>query len=278
LLQLDVDKDAVNLDALSASQAESHLLAEAMAAYVAWLQPQLDILPTSLKARWNELRSQAQPHLTHHTRHPDIYAHLAVAWELFLRFAAENDALSEDERLLQWHVGCETLMQAINRQRLDAEAEDPVHRFCSHIQEALIQGKAYLDDVRGGYPEDAGQWGWTMQTMHHNDGSVSDEWKPSQGASMLGWLDEEFLYLLPNAAYRLVFENLQKAGIMLVQQQALWKLLIQRGYVRRGKDHLTDVKKILGRSERVLVLSRKKLEDYLSPQTGNSGNSGDSEA
>jgi hypothetical protein len=58
----------------------------------------------------------------------------------------------------------------------------------------------------------------------------------------------------------------------------MWELLIQRGYVRRGKDHLTDVKKILGRSERVLVLSRKKLEDYLSPQTGNSGNSGDSEA
>jgi hypothetical protein len=25
-----------------------------------------------------------------------------------------------------------------------------------------------------------------------------------------------------------VFENLQKAGVLLVQQQALWKLLIQR--------------------------------------------------
>ena len=94
---------------------------------------------------------------------------------------------------------------------------------------------------------------------------------------MLGWIDEEFLYLLPNAGYRLVFENLQRAGMMLLQQQALWKLLIQRGYVRRGKDHLTDVKKILGRSERVLVLSRKKLEEYLSPQIGNSGNSGNND-
>jgi hypothetical protein len=136
--------------------------------------------------------------------------------------------LNEDERLLQWHVGCEALMQAINRQRLDAEAEDPAHRFCSHIQEAVIQGKAYLADVRGGYPEDAGQWGWTLQAIRHNDGTGSTEWKPSQGAVMLGWLDKEFLYLLPNAAYRLVFENLQKAGGLLVQQQALWKLLIQR--------------------------------------------------
>jgi hypothetical protein len=52
---------------------------------------------------------------------------------------------------------------------------------------------------------------------------------------MLGCLDTEFLYLLPNAAYRLVFENLQKAGVLLVPQQALWKLLIQREYVRRGR-------------------------------------------
>jgi hypothetical protein len=175
LLQLDVDKDDINLDVLTASQAEPHLLAEAMAAYVGWLQPQLETMPTSLKARWNELRSQALPHLTHHTRHPEVYAHLAVAWELFLRFAAENGALTDDDRLLQWHVGCETLMQAINRQRLDAEAEDPAHRFCSHIKEALIQGKAYLDDVRGGYPKDAGQWGWIMQTICHNDGTISDE-------------------------------------------------------------------------------------------------------
>jgi hypothetical protein len=116
-----------------------------------------------------------------------------------------------------------------------------------------------------------------LQAIRHNDGTGSDEWKPSQGALMLGWLDKEFLYLLPNAAYRLVFENLQKAGVLLVQQQALWKLLIQRGYVRRGKDHLTGVKKILGRSERVLTLSRKKLEEYLSPETGNFGNSGNDE-
>jgi hypothetical protein len=277
LLQLDVDKDDIKLDLLTTSQAESHLLAEAMAGYVGWLQPQLETLPPILKARWHELRSQALPHLTHHSRHPEVYAHLAVAWELLLRFAAKSGVFTEEEHLFQWHVGCEALMQAINRQRLDAEAEDPVHRFCSHIREALIQGKAYLDDVRGGYPEDASQWGWTLQTTRHNDGTVSGEWRPSQGASMLGWLDEEFLYLLPNAAYRLVFENLQKAGILQVQQQALWKLLIQRGYIRRGKDHLTDVKKILGRSERVLVLSRIKLEGYLSSETGNSGNLGNNE-
>jgi hypothetical protein len=276
LLQLDVEKDDIKLDALSASQAESHLFAEAMAAYVAWLQPQLETLSTSLIARRNELRSEALPHLTHHTRHPEIYAHLAVAWELFLRFAAEHGVLTEDDRLLQWHVGSETIMNAINRQQLDAEAEDPVYRFCRHIKEALIQGKAYLDDVRGGYPEDAGQWGWKMQTIRHNDGTVSDEWKPSQGASMLGWVDKDFVYLLPDAAYRLVFENLQRAGVTLLPQQTLWKRLIDRGYVQRGENRYTTRKRIGADRPHVLKVVRRCIDDHLSPQSGDSGDSGDS--
>jgi hypothetical protein len=277
LLQLDVDKDDINLKVLSDSQAESHLLAEAMAAYVGWLQPQLDTLPATLKARWHELRSQALPHLTHHSRHPEVYAHLAIAWELFLRFATENGALSEDERLLQWNIGLETLMNTINRQRLDAEAEDPVYRFCSHIQEALIQGKAYLDNVRGGYPDDAAQWGWTIQTIRHNDGTTSDEWKPSPGASMLGWLDSGFLYLLPNAAYRLVFENLQRAGVSLLPQQTLWKRLIDRGCVQRGEHRYTTRKRIGADRPHVLKVVRRFIEDHVSPQSGDSGDSEDSE-
>jgi hypothetical protein len=270
-----LDATVSKLDALSASQAESHLLAEALAAYIGWLQPQLETLPTRLKVRWNELRSEALPHLTHHTRHPEIYAHLAVAWELFLRFAAEDGALPHDDCLLQWHVGCETLMHAINRQRLDAEAEDPVHRFCSNIKEALIQGKAYLDDVRGGYPEDAGQWGWAMQTIRHNDGTVSDEWKPSQGASMLGWVDKDFMYLLPDAAYRLVFENLQRAGVTLLPQQTLWKRLIDRGYVQRGENRYTTRKRIGADRPHVLKVVRRCIDDHLSPQSGDNGDNGD---
>ena len=266
LLQLDVAKGDINLETLTTSQAEAHLLAEAMAAYVGWLQPQLDTLPAILKARWNELRTNALPHLTHHSRHPEVYAHLATAWELFLRCACAFGAIDEAERQMHWNVGSETLMNAINRQRLDAEAEDPVHRFCSHIKEAIIQGKAYLDDVRGGYPEDAGQWGWTMQ----------DEWKPSQGASMLGWIDQDFLYLLPDAAYRLVFENLQRAGVILLPQQTLWKRLVDRGYVQRGENRYTTRKRIGSDRPHVLKVVRRFVEDHLSPQSGDSGDNEDS--
>ena len=265
LLQLDVENDDINLDALTTSQTESPLLAASMAAYVGWIQPQLETLLTTLKARWNALRAEALTHLTHHSRHPEVYAHLGVAWELFLRFATEQGALTVEEVLVHWHVGSQTLIHAINRQRLAAEAEDPVHRFCSHIREAIIQGRAYRDDVRGGSPEDAGQWGWIKQTVHHTDRTVSDEWKPSQGASMLGWIDQDFLYLLPDAAYRLVFENLQKAGVTLLPQQTLWKRLVDRGYVQRGGKRYTTLKRIGDHRTYILKMVRQRIDDHLSP-------------
>jgi hypothetical protein len=261
MLQLDIDPDDTDLKALAASQAESPLLAEAMTAYIRWLQPQLETLMPALKARWLELRAAALSELTHHTRHPEVFAHLAVAWELFLGFAGEMGVLSDQERQEHRTVGLEALTQAIDRQRLDAEAEDPAHRFCHLIREALIQGKAYLDDTQGWYPADAGQWGWTLHTINHHDGTTTDEWKPTPGASMLGWLDQDFLYLLPDASYRLAFENAQRAGMLLLPQQALWKLLIQQGYVQQGSQRLTTVKNIAGHSKRVLVVSRKRLLD-----------------
>jgi hypothetical protein len=277
LLQLDVEPDDIHLDAFTVSQAEAPLLAEAMTTYLTWLQPQLATLPATLKTRWTALRSQALPHLTHHPRHPEVYAHLATAWEVFLACAMSAGALSAEEGLATQHAGQEVLMRAIHRQRIDAEAEDPAQRFCAHIKEALVQGKAFLAEVRGGYPDHAEQWGWTRQAARHHDGTVFDEWSPMTGASMLGWIDKDFLYLLPDATYRLVFENLQRAGVLLLPQQALWKRLIDRGYAQRSDNRYTVKKRVAGGTHWVLKLTRTSVDDHLVPQSGNTGNTGNDE-
>jgi hypothetical protein len=128
ILQLEIGPDDADLKALAALQAEAPLLAEAMGVYIAWLQPQLETLVPALKARWLELRAAAVSELTHHTRQPEVFAHLALAWELFLGFACEMGVLSDEERQERRGAGLEALTEAINRQRLDAEAEDPAHR------------------------------------------------------------------------------------------------------------------------------------------------------
>ena len=93
---------------------------------------------------------------------------------------------------------------------------------------------------------------------------------------MLGWIDQDFLYLLPDAAYRLVFENLQRAGVILLPQQTLWKRLVDRGYVQRGESRYTTRKRIGSDRPHVLKVVRRFVEDYLSPQSGDSGDNEDS--
>jgi len=169
-------------------------------------------------------------------------------------------------------------MQAINRQRVDAEAEDPAQRFCNQIREAFAQGKVFVEDENGGNPLGASRWGWTLQTIHHSDGTRSDDWRPSPGASMLGWIDQDFLYLLPDASYRLAYENLQRAGVMLIPQTPLWKLLVDRGYLQRGEKRYTTRKRIGTERHYVLKLVRRCIETYLSSPSGDNGDSGDNEA
>lgn len=93
---------------------------------------------------------------------------------------------------------------------------------------------------------------------------------------MLGWVDKDFVYLLPDAAYRLVFENLQRAGVTLLPQQTLWKRLIDRGYVQRGEKRYTMQKRIGDARVYVLKLVRRHVERYLSPQSDDSDDNDDS--
>ena len=278
MLQLDLEPDDVNLQALTASQAEAPLLAHAMVAYLQWLQPQLERLTPALKSQRLEVRAEALSHFTQHTRQPEVFSHLVVAWELFLGFACDVGVLSEEERQARRTEGLSALTEAVNRQRFDAEAEDPTHRFCSQLVEAFAQGKAYLDDTQGWYPPDAAQWGWTLHAITLPNGGTSEEWKPTAGASMLGWIDQDFLYLLPDASYRLAFENLNRAGMTLLPQQALWKLLVQKGYVQRSKDRLTTVKQVSGHLKRVLVVNRKKLGIPPVSNTGKTGKTGNNDS
>jgi hypothetical protein len=276
MLQLEVGPDDTDLRALAASQADSPLLAEAMVAYIQWLQSQLETLVPALHERWLELRATALSELTHHTRHPEVFAHLMIAWELFLGFACAMGVLSDQERQERREAGLHALIEAINQQRLDAAAEDPVQRFRSHIQEAFIQGKVYVSDDYDGPPPDASRWGWSLQTIYQQGGTTSDEWKPFPGASMLGWVDDEFLYLIPDASYRLVYENLQRAGIMLVPQHALWKLLVSQGHLQRGKNRYTTLKRIGAERHWVLKLNRQYIDPPISPQSDDSDDNDDS--
>jgi hypothetical protein len=185
-----------------------------MTGYLQWLEPQLETSPTEWRAYWEQLRAEALAILTNHPRHPEIYAHLGTAWRTFLGYAVYAEALSLGEADEHERLGLEFMRIALSRQRVDAEGEDPVRRFLGIIREAFAQKRVYLKSVDGHAPLQGDQWGWVRPT-------AEEPLQPAFGATLLGWVDEDLLYFLPDAAYRLAFSSLQQAGITLIPQMAL---------------------------------------------------------
>jgi hypothetical protein len=92
-----------------------------------------------------------------------------------------------------------------------------------------------------------------------SEGTAAESVHPGVNAVLLGWVDEDFIYLLPDSAYRLAYGSLQQAGTILLPQPTLWKRLVQQGYVQRGKRHYTREKRIQGVKQYVLFLVREKF-------------------
>jgi hypothetical protein len=262
LLQLNMTKDDIRLDRLTACQAEAHWLPEAMAAYIAWLQPQAATLKDLLPARRDVLRAQALTQTTGHTRNPEVFANLMTAWELVLHCAEAHGALTAAARdTFEW-MGRDTLLTALNAQQADREADDPVRRFIGQLHEAISREDVYLPTPHELPPPDAEHWGWRFMPAAPGAGEgIGDgQWRPAPTAQLLGWVDDLWLYLLPDATYRLVAECLQRMNLPLLPQTALWKLLVEGHYVQTGKTSTTTVKKINGQSMRVLKVNRYRFE------------------
>jgi hypothetical protein len=248
-----------------------------MTGYLEWLQPQLATRPTRWRARWETLRAEQQAGLTNHARHPEMYAHLVTGWETFLAFAVEVGALTRAEANRSQQEGGEFIASALNRQRIDDAAEDPVQRFLGILREAFAQKRVYLDSTEGDRPVQGEQWGWVRMPVASNDGKTAERLQPGPNAALLGWIAEDFLYLMPDAAYRLAFTSLQQAGTMLIPQTTLWKRLVQEGYLRPGKGRYTILKRIQSERIHVLALGRENFLHTDPLISESSGDSGDNE-
>ncbi len=77
-LSVDVERDQLDFFAVTQAQRHADRLPHAMAGYIAWLAPQLDTLPATLKEQWTALRGHFAANNAAHLRVPEILAHLAL--------------------------------------------------------------------------------------------------------------------------------------------------------------------------------------------------------
>jgi hypothetical protein len=139
---------------------------------------------------------------------------------------------------------------------------DEVPRFLRLLCSLFVMGKAHLCAAKGDgrqTPVGFTQWGWKWEP-HGPDGIPME--KP-QGVC-LGWLDNDTLYLNPDATYAAVQDlgRIQGENIALTPR-SLWGRLAERGLLTRdhSRQRNTVRRKIGGVEQTVLCMREKHLGD-----------------
>ena len=213
LVIVEVDAATLNLAELSSRQADRGLLRHAMRGYIEWLKPQISDLQLIIPRRLAELRTLFQA--SGHRRQPEAVAQLALGFEMFCRFAIEvkatSPAVAEQWRIELW----DAFRQAGARDASSLRESDPARRFLHLVRSLFAQGKIMM-----------------LPKLQINAANF-----PLGVGDMIGWYDERYWYLDPDAATRSVFDFLSKSGEHWPHAiNALGTALKQGGFLVVGAD------------------------------------------
>lgn len=203
-LGVELPEAAINLETLTHAQTSASLLREAMRGYIEWLLPQMDDLPAKLHEEFLRKRADFQSKAAH-GRSGEAAAWLYLGLSMMLQYMQYAKACNTDdaETLL---VDAETVFaQLISAQNTIVEQERPVDIFLEVLQELFAANKVRVDQLHTTSEEDLG-------------GLSCGE--------RIGWSDNQFLYLLPEATYAAVNRFLVGSGQKIpVTSRILWKHL-----------------------------------------------------
>jgi hypothetical protein len=222
MLVLRVAPGTVDWGRLSACQqdAAAGLYAEALAAFVRWLAPQLDAVRQNMGARLATLREQATAS-GEHKRTPSIIANLFYAMELFCGFAVESKALSQKQADALLKRCWQALGEAAGAQATVQAHGEPAGRFVELLNTAIATGRAHIAGADGHAPASPMGLGW-----REGDGA----WVAA--GDRVGWTDGPDLYLEPDAAYLIAQRMAQESHeALVIAPKALHKRLHEQGYL-----------------------------------------------
>ena len=249
---LELRPGDVDLERLTAAQAEARLYPQALAGYLGWLSEQWDHLTDTLPEQVRALRDAARATLDGmHLRLPAALAQLYAGMDLGLTYAVAVGALTEAAATDLRARGWEALKTGSEAQAQRVERERPTLRYLEVLIGLLAQGKARLDRRDG---------------LAHIGGGVA-------GEEFLGWYDTDYLYLLGGPTYNRVARYLRDEGAFFpVKELALRKFLVEERILLTGEDeHNTDVIRVGDTIRRALRLDRARVAELvgeLPPEQG----------
>jgi 5S rRNA maturation endonuclease (ribonuclease M5) len=254
LVIVEVDRERLNLGKIAELQASNDRLSHAMRGYIEWLQPDITALQGHLPIRIGELRSELHQ-VGSHLRQADALAQLRCAFELLLEFAEKVGAIESQRGDELRGLASRTLRGIGEAQGTVLKDLEPAERFMSILGTLLEQRRVRL--------------------IERGTAARSDD------AETVGWYDDDFAYLLPEAARRRVATFLRESGeAWSYSAHALNKALVRKGIVLPGPDARPEMQVRVGDGRRRVLrvrlrsLQGLRVTDFgpgLSPDSRESG-------
>ncbi|HMX25830.1 MAG TPA: bifunctional DNA primase/polymerase [Blastocatellia bacterium] len=253
------EKESVNWGQMTKCQqlARGGTFAEATSAFLQWLATEnrierhfKDFVESvgKLRGEWLVKGNEG------HKRSATMLAQLQRAWQVWLEFAADCNALESDE-IDGLREAIEIALDKFGQAQGGYQSsENPALRFIELLQAALSSGKGHLAAMDGGQPEreqsDTREvWGW-------RDGEPQGE--------RIGWIVGDDVYLQPDTAYRCAQSFGLNGEGLTVTSRTLWKRLREAGFlVSCESEERQTIKKLIGDTRpRVLHLSKQRLSGF----------------
>lgn len=214
LVVVEVNRQELNLDAITEVQQLAGRFPHAMRAYIEWLAPVFGNVKVELERARNRLRDWFRGAGTH-LRQPESLAQLALGLACFLQFAEEHGAIGTGEADAIWALGCKSLLQIGHREAEHLQNSDPAEKFFRTLVTLLAQGAVHL--------------------AQKDQRAATDTNTPT--GELIGWRDSENVYLLPDASKKAIAGFLDKAGEhWTTTTRALGEILQRNGYLVTAAD------------------------------------------
>ena len=221
-------------------------LQKSMRGYIVWLSKQVEKLPQQLHEAFIRNRAQALERTRgQHGRTAEAIAHMMVGYEYMLYYLRDVGALTEDQAREAYSHAWHVVTDNSARQAAEMREERPSKIFLSSISELLISKNAGVRDL----------------TSASADGASSGG---NGGRDMIGYMDADFYYLMPNVAYRAVAKMCSDQGQAFpLTAKMLYKQMREDGILTAETTTATSAtrpKWVDGKTQRLLWIPRKYID------------------
>lgn len=159
----------------------------------------------------------------------------------FLYFCSHTGILTSNQANELFTTGCYFILKTAQGIEQQIKDNDPVNQYLAALSDVLATGQKYLINL--------------------NDNKF-DTWSLSD--DIIGYCDQEYIYLSSTLAYKTVCEQLQaQNSFFSIGKTTIQKQLFEKGYLISDQaNNVTIVKNIHGYSVRLLKFNRKQLLEF----------------